>query len=201
MSCPIFWILCRLAHFWSYANTIETAVLVAIIYDIYWHRNNIKKDIERDEASEARAIEREAALEKRQIQRERRESIRRLWQELQSNLISLSRVASIIPQHRKYILENHDSLNPSVQRAVQMMAKGMPSLFAELDDRWGRVVAQINVMPEPKDALALEIIPVIRELEKTVGHKEIEITEATQSALAKFVTRVADKGTLPNLDD
>src|SRR5579863_1489641 len=109
MSCLFFCILHRLAHFWSYANTIETAVLAAIIYDIWWHRNNVKKDIQRDEASEARAIEREAALERRQIQRERREAIRRLWQELQSNLMSLSRVASLIPQYRKSIGENNNS--------------------------------------------------------------------------------------------
>src|SRR5882757_6883813 len=108
----IFWCLISIAHQisqWGYANTIETAVLVAIVYDIGWHRLNAYREIRRDEQAERRAIEREEALERRQIRRERQEILRKHWQELQSNFISLHRVAAQMTQQRQYIRENNNS--------------------------------------------------------------------------------------------
>ncbi len=81
------------------------------------------------------------------------------------------------------------------------MTNRLPEVMSELDDRWGRVVSQVNVFPQPRDVLALEVLKVVLELGKTVGDKQIEIKDETLSALANLVTRVADKGTLPNVDD
>jgi succinate dehydrogenase hydrophobic anchor subunit len=58
--CPIS-IACRVSR-WSYANAIETAVLLVIAYDILWHRWNAIRALKRDEQAEKRAIEREEAL-------------------------------------------------------------------------------------------------------------------------------------------
>jgi len=66
----------RLFHLWSYANGIETAVLLVIVFDIIWHYLNDIRDIKRDQEAEKRAIQREEALEKREIRRERQEFLR-----------------------------------------------------------------------------------------------------------------------------
>jgi hypothetical protein len=191
----------KIFHFWSYANSIETAVLIVIIYDVVWHRLNVKWDIKRDEDAEKRAVLREEALEKRQIQRERREFIRKHWQELQYNLIALSKVATHMDKFRKYILEKKDSQDATTRRVLEVMTNTMPDLISEFEDYWGRVVSQLNVFPPPRDVLALEIIPVVLELGKTAGDKQIEIKDETLAALADLVTKVADKGTLLNVDD
>lgn len=191
----------RIYHFWISANGIETAVLIVIIYDVVWHRLNVKWDIKRDEEAEKRAIQREAALEKRHIQRERREFIRKHWQELQYNLIVLSRVTTHLIQQRKFISENGKSENPTTRMALDVMVKRAPDLMAEFDDCWGRVVGQLNVFPAPKDVLALEVMVVIQELGKTAENQQIEIKKETLDALTGLVTRVADKGTLLNVDD
>lgn len=89
MISDFFPLVCRLAHYWSYPNTIETAVLVVILYDVIWHRWNAIRDIERDKQGELREVQREEAAEKRLIRRERQEFVRKHWQELQANLILL----------------------------------------------------------------------------------------------------------------
>jgi thioesterase domain-containing protein len=203
----IFWclisIVCHIFRLWSYANTIETAVLLVIVYDIVWHRINAVREAKRDEEVERRTIEREVAQEMRQLQRERRESLRRHWQDLQHSLISLSRVASNMATHREYILKNQASQDATIRAVLSMMTKRLPVLLAEYADRWGRVVSQINVFPAPKDDLALEIQVVVEELGKTigVGGADVEIKDETLSALASFVLRAADKATLPNVDE
>jgi hypothetical protein len=191
----------RISHFWSYANSIETAVLLVIVYDVVWHRLNALRDIKRDEDAEKRTIQREEALERRQIRREHHELIRRHWQELQYNLIVLSRVATQMVQHRRFILEKKDSQDATTKQTLMMITKRLPEVISEFDDRWGRVASQLNVFPQPRDVLALEVLTVVLELGKTAGDKQIEIKSETLSALAKLVTRVADKGTLPNVDD
>lgn len=198
----LFWyvvsIICSISHFWSYANSIETAVLVVIVFDVVWHYRNTIREAKRDEEAEKRTIQREVALEKRQVQRERSESLRKHWQELQYNLISLSRVASNVATHREYILKNKDAQNATIREVLSIMTKGLPALLAEFADRWGRVVSQINVFPAPKDDLALEIQVVVEELGKTigVGGADVEIKDETLSALASFVLRAADKAKL-----
>ncbi len=109
-------IVCRISHFWSYANSIETAVLLVIVYDVVWHRLNAIRDVKRDEDGEKRTIQREEALEGRQIQRERNEFIRKHWQELQYNLIALNRVATQMVQHRRFILEKKDSQDATTKQ-------------------------------------------------------------------------------------
>jgi hypothetical protein len=194
-------LLCRLAHFWSYASTIETAVLLVIVYDVVWHRLNAIREIKRDENSETRAIEREAALEKRNIRRERQEFMRRHWQELQSNIIYLNRVASQVQQQRRYVFENSNSVNPTIQRMMSTIVNGTPALLSEFDDRWGRIVAQLNVFPELRDALAIQVLEVIQDLGETVRDKNVEVKDETLRALADLVKPVAEKATLPNSDD
>jgi hypothetical protein len=194
-------ILCRVSHFWSYANSIEIAILLVIVYDVVWHRLNAIRDVKRDEDAEKRTIQREEALERRQIQRERNEFIRKHWQELQYNLIALNSVATQMVQHRRFILEKKDSQDATTKQTLMMITKRLPEVISEFDDRWGRVASQLNVFPQPRDVLALEVLTVVLELGKTAGDKQIEIKSETLSALAKLVTRVADKGTLPNVDD
>lgn len=174
---------------------------MVILYDIIWHRWNAIREIERDKEAEARSIQREEASEKRQIRRERQEFIRRHWQELQSNLILLQRIASYLAQQKQFIEKNNDSQNPTTRVALETAAKRLPEVMLELDDRWGRVVAQLNVFPEPRDPLALEVLAVIQELGKTVEHKQTEVKDETLLALAKLARRVGEAGTLPNLDD
>ena len=192
---------CRLAHYWSYANTVETAVLLVIVYDVVWHRWNAVRDIERDKEAEARTIQREEASEKRQIGRERQEFIRRHWQELQSNLILLHRVASQLAQHKQFIEKNNDSQDPTTRHALAVIAGRFPEAMSELDDRWGRFVAQLNVFPEPRDLLALEVLETVEKLGQTVKDKQIEIKDETLHALASLVKRVAEAARLPSLDD
>lgn len=194
-------LLCRLAHFWSYANTIETAVLLVIVYDVVWHRLNAIREIKRDEDSETRAIEREAALEKRNIRRERQEFIRRHWQELQSNMIFLNGVASKVQRQRKYVRENQNSVDPTIRQVMLTISNAMPKMLSELDDRWGRIVAQLNVFPEPRDVLALQVLKVIQDLGETIGDKNIEMKDETIRALADLVQPVAEKATLPNPEE
>jgi hypothetical protein len=194
-------LLCRLAHFWSYANTIETAVLLVIVYDVVWHRLNAIREIKRDADSETRAIEREAALEKRNIRRERREFMRRHWQQLQSNIIYLNRVASQVQKQRKYVHENRNSNDPTIRQVMLTITNGTPEMLSQFDDRWGRIVAQLNVFPEPRDVLALKVLKVIQELGQTVGDKNIEVKGETLDALADLVKPVAEKAILPNPED
>lgn len=188
-------------HFWSYANSIETAVLLVIVYDIVWHRLNAIREVKRDDDAEKRAIQREEALEKRQIRRERHEFIRKHWQELQYNLIALNRAASMMVNHRRFIHENADSQDATTRVTLAMISNRLPHVISEFDDYWGRVVSQLNVFPPPRDDLAIEVLEVAKELGKTVGNKQIEIKDETLAALANLVTRVADKGTLINVDD
>jgi len=44
-------------------------------------------------------------------------------------------------------------------------------------------------------------LTVVEELGEAVQGKKIEIKDETMAVLAKLVPRVADKGTLPNVDD
>jgi hypothetical protein len=191
----------RLVHGWSYANSIETAVLLVILYDIIWHRWNAIREIQREEAAEARTIQREEEAEKRQIRRDRQESIREHWQELQSNLISLHRVASNLAQHKVFVKQNKDSQNPATRRVLQMMVVRLPEELGEFNDRWGRVVAQLNVFPQPRDPLALEILELVEELEKTTRDSETEVKDETLSALAKISIKVADAGALSSPEE
>jgi hypothetical protein len=200
----IFWCLISIAHQisqWGYANTIETAVLVVIVYDILWHRWNAIRELKRDEQAERRAIEREEALEKRQIRRERQEVLRKHWQELQSILISLHRVASQLVQHRRYIEEHNGSQDATVQHVMLALANRVPDEMAEFGDLWGQAVAQLNVFPQPRDVLALEVLKVIEEVGKSVGDSSIEVKGATLLTLVELSRKVSDPGTLPTSDD
>jgi hypothetical protein len=195
-------IVCGLAHDWSYANTVETAVLLVIVYDVVWHRWNAIKDIERDERSEVRTIQREEAAGKRQIRSERQTFIRNHWQELQVNLIRLIRVTKDLKQQRRFVQEKSNSQDdPTTKYLLGILANRFPELLAEFDDRWAHVVAQLNVFPAPRDLLALEVLTIVEELGKSVQDKHTEVKEETLTALDKLVPRVADAGRLPNLDD
>jgi hypothetical protein len=194
-------------HFWSsvvhvmsYANMIETAVLLAIVYDIVWHRWNAFQEAKRSEKAEKQAIEREEALEKRQVRRERQEFLRKNWQELQASLISLSRAATHMVQYRRFIREKADSQDHTTQQALLFTTTKLLDLMAVVDDRWGQVVSQLNVFPEPKDGLVLEASIVVLELGKSVENKNIEVKDETLLSLSELVNRVADKATLPGLD-
>lgn len=184
----------------SYGNGIETAVLLVILFDIGWHWLNTYRETKRNEEAERRAIEREEALEKRQIRRERQEVLRKHWQELQSILISLHRVASQLVQHRRYIEEHNGSQDATVQHVMLALANRVPDEMAEFGDFWGRAVAQLNVFPEPRDVLSLDVLKVIEEVGKSVGDSRIEIKDATLLTLAQLARKVSDPGTLPALD-
>ena len=194
-------IVCRLSHNWSYANTIETAVLLVIVYDVGWHRWNAIKDIQRDEQTEARTIQREEASEKRQILSERQTFIRNHWQELQVNLIRLIRVIKDLTQQRRFIQEKNNSQDdPTTRHLLGILANRFPELLAEFDDRWAHVVAQLNVFPEPRDPLALEVLTLVEELGESVKDKHTEVKDETLLALADLVPRVAAAGRLSSLD-
>lgn len=173
---------------------------MAILYDIVWHRLNAYREIKRNEEAERRAIEREETLEQRQIRRERQEILRKHWQELQSNLISLHRVAAQMMQQRRFIKENNDSQDATIKHVLSIMMNRLPDVLAEFGDLWGRAAAQLNVFPKPRDILALEVLEVIEELGKSVGDSNIEIKDETLRTLAKLSRRVAEPGTLPNSD-
>jgi len=198
----IFWcsisIAYRTSYLWSYANAIETAVLLVIIYDIIWHRWNAIEESKRGEQAELRAVQRERALELRQIRRERQEILRKHWQELQSNLISLNRVVSEMDNQRRFIEKNKDSQNATVKQVMLMIANRMPIVLSDFGDFWGKTVAQLNVFPQPRDVLALEVLTVIQELGKSVGDSTVQVKDETLQALADLVRRVSDLGTLPN---
>jgi hypothetical protein len=194
-------LLGRLAHYWSYANTIETAVLFVILYDVIWHRWNAIRDVKRDEEAEVRRIQREEASEKRQVRRERQEFIRKNWQELQANLILLHRITKDLKQQRRFIQTNSNSRDPTTIHLRSMMAKRFPEILAEFDDRWARVVAQLHVFPDPIEPLALEVLEIVQELGRSVEDKQIEVKDETLLALAKLAQKVADVARLPNLDD
>jgi hypothetical protein len=188
-------------HYWSYANTIETAVLLVIIYDIVWHRWNAIREIKRDQEAEASRIQREEASEKRQVRREREQFVRKHWQELQANLILLHRSTSELVSQKKFILENNASQDPTIRHALVLLANGLPQALAEFHDRWGRVVAQLNVFPEPRDLLALEILAAVQGLDETVKGNDVEVKDETLLALANLARRAAEPGRLPNVDD
>jgi len=175
-------------------------VLLVIVYDIVWHRWNAIREIKRDEQAERRSIEREEALEKRQIRRERQEILRKHWQELQSILISLNRVTSQMMQQRKFIQENNDSQDVTTRHVLEVIAERSPDVIGDFGDFWGQAVAQLNVFPQPRDVLALEVQTVIEELGKSVGDFNIEIKDETLRTLAELVRKVADPGTLPTSD-
>ena len=196
------WLDCwRILHLWSYASAIETAVLLVISYDIIWHRWNATKETERNEQAEQRAIQREQALEQRQIRRERQEILRKHWQELQSNLISLNRVVSEMVNQRRFIEKHKDSQEATVKQMLLIIANRVPIVLSDFNDFWGRTVAQLNVFPEPRDVLALEVLVVIQELGRSVGDPTVEVKDETLSALAELARRVSDLGTLPNPDE
>jgi hypothetical protein len=191
---------CRVAHFWSYANTIETAVLLVILYDIIWHRLNALREIKREEEAEVRKIQREEDAEKRHIRREWQESIRKHWQELQSNLILLHRVASQLTQQRQFIKANNNAQDATTKRLLEIMTTRLPEVLSEFNDRWGRVVAQLNVFPEPRELLALEVLEKVEELGQTTMNSQSEVKDETLAALANLSRRVADVARFPNLD-
>ena len=199
MSPPIS-LVCRLIHFWSYANTVETAVLLVILYDIIWHRLNAVREIKREEETEVRRIQREEDAERRQIRRERRESIRKHWQELQSNLILLHRVASQLAQQNAFVKANRSSLDPTTKHVIEIIATRLPEVLSEFHDRWGRVVAQLNLFPEPREILVLEVLKTVEGLGQTVRDNELEVKDETLALLASLTIRVAHAATLPNLD-
>jgi uncharacterized protein (DUF58 family) len=200
----IFWCLvsiaCRVSQ-WSYASAIETAVLLVIVYDIVWHRWNAIRELKREEQAEKRAIEREEALEQRHIRRERQEVLRKHWQELQSNLISLHRVAAQMAKQKQFIEKNKDSQDATIKHVMLVMANRMPDVIAEFGDLWGRAVAALNVFPEPRCVLALEVLAIIEEIGKSVGDSTIEVKDETLLTLAELCRKVSDPGTLPNSDD
>lgn len=198
---PVNSIFYRLVHQLSYANTIETAVLLVILYDVIWHRWNALREIKRDKEAEVRAIQREDASEERQIRRERQGFIRKHWQELQINLIRLIRVTKDLTEQRRFVAKNSNAQDPTTQLLLGMMAKRFPEILAEFDDRWAQVVSQLNVFPEPRDPLALEVLISVQELEKTVKDKQTEVKDETLYTLSNLVPRVAVAGRLPNLDD
>ena len=193
--------LSRIWHHLSYANTVETAVLLVILYDIIWHRLNAIREIERDKEAETKRIQREEAAEKRQIRRERQEVIRKHWQELQSNLILLHRIKSVLAQQKQFIQQNNDSENHTTRHALMVMANGLPNLLSEFHDRWGRIVAQLNIFPESSDPLGLEILELVQGWEDAVKGEETEVKDETLFALATLIRRVAEAGRLPNLYD
>src|SRR5271163_4740490 len=182
--CPLISFLCHLAHYWSYANTIETAVLLVIVYDIVWHRVNAIREIKREEDAETRAIEREKVAEQRQIRRERQEILRKHWEELQYNLISLNRVGSQLLQIRRFVAKNNDSQDPTTKQALLAMTNRLPVVLSDFGDYWGRTVAQLNVFPQPRDVLALEVLTVIQELGKSLGDSTVQVKDETLQALA-----------------
>jgi hypothetical protein len=171
-----------------------------ILYDIIWHRYNAIREVKREEEAEVRRIKREEDAEKRLIRRERQESIRKHWQELQSNLILLHRVASQLAEQREFIQANNDSKDPTTRRVLEMMGNTLPEVLSEFNDRWGQVVAQLNVFPAPRELLALEVLKIVQELGQTVRDNQTKVKDETLLALANLAKRVADAATLPNID-
>jgi hypothetical protein len=111
------------------------------------------------------------------------------------------RVTKDLKQQKLFVAKNSNAQDPTTRALLMTMAKRFPELLAEFDDRWGRVVAQLNVFPQPRDPLALEVLTLVEELGQTVKDKNTEVKEETLDALSKLVVRVADAGNLSNLDD
>jgi len=198
VSCWLISLLFRLGDFWSYANTVETAVLLVIVYDIVWHRLNAIRERKHEAEAEERATKRENAFEQRQIRREQQEILRKHWQELQSKLISLNRVASQLSQLKKYVKENNNSTNDTVRASMMVMTNRLPVVISDFGDFWGRIVAQLNVFPPPKELLVLEVHAVIVTLGESVADSNVEIKEETLLAMVGLSTRVAERGMLAN---
>jgi hypothetical protein len=194
-TCPIAtpWCLIsifgRLLHYLPYATLIETLVLLVIVYDIFWHRWNAIREIKREEEAETR-----------QIRREQQEILRKHWQELQSNLISLNQIASHLVQIWRFVEQNRNAPNPATVHALTVVSNRLPSVLMDFGDYWGRAVAQLNVFPSPRDALTLEVLTLINDLGNTVRDSSIEIRDETLQALAELARRVSERATLPRLD-
>jgi len=104
-------------------------------------------------------------------------------------------------QQRRYIEEHRDSQDATVKHVMLVMTNRIPVVLSEFGDFWGRAVAQLNVFPQPRDVLALEVLEVIQVLGRSVGDSNIEVNDETLLALADLARRVSDHGILPNLDD
>jgi hypothetical protein len=179
-----------------YEIGIETAVLLVIVYDILWHRWNAVRELKREEEAEQREIEREKASERRRVQRECKEILRKHWQELQSVLIRLHRIASNVARQKLFIAKHNNTEDVTMKQVLLVMANHMPAALSELNDRWGEAVALLNVFPQPRDVLALEVLTIIQELGKSVGDSSIEVTDETLKALAGLVPKAADRAML-----
>jgi hypothetical protein len=193
----LFW---TIVHFLYNANTIEFAVLAVIVYDVVWHRYRTINDAKRDEEAEARTIQREEAAEQRQIRRERHEILRKHWQELQADLILLHRTTSHLSNHKRFVLTKSKTENFNEQVLLDFIIRGLPAELAEFQDRWGRVVASLNVFPEPRDVRVLELLKSIETLGEFGKNSEADVSDETQESLAKLVNRVADAAQLQNVD-
>jgi hypothetical protein len=195
--CTIYGIIHGLATLWSYANTIETLVLLVIVYDIVWHRLNVIRESKRAAEAEIREIERERLAEERQIRRERQEMLRKHWQELQSTLILLNGSGSQVAAFRKFVKEHNDSQDPTIHTLLSTMAERFPIVLSDFNAYWGRAVAQLNVFPQPRDVLALRALEVIQEIGKSIGNFDIEIKDETLQSLAELVPEIAGQAALP----
>jgi hypothetical protein len=177
----------RLLHYLSYATLIETAVLLVIVYDIAWHRWNAIREIRREEEAETR-----------QSRREQQEILRKHWQELQSNLISLNRIVSHLIQLWRFVEQNRDTENVTTRHVMTMMTNRLPVVLTDFGDYWGRAVAQLNAFASPRDALTLEVLTLINDLGSTVRDSSIEVRDETLQALAELARRVSERATLPS---
>ena len=117
-----------------------------------------------------------------------------------SILIPLQRVASQMAQQRRFVEKNKDSQDATTKQVVLMMTNRFPDVLSELGDYWGRAVALLNVFPEPRDVLALEVLEVVEEIGKSLSDSSVEIKDETLNALAELARRVSDPGTLSNPD-
>jgi dsDNA-specific endonuclease/ATPase MutS2 len=156
------------------------------------------REIEREASSEARQIEREKEAEKRLIQRERVEVIRQHWSGLQSNLILFNRIGSQLQKNRQFVAKNGASQDPTIRKVLETLAARYPELISEFGDCWGRIVAQLNILPEPKDALGAETLTFIQGIGKIVGDPNIEIKDEMLKTCAELAIKAADRAGLPS---
>jgi transcriptional regulator of heat shock response len=156
---------------------------------IAWHRWNAIREIRREEEAETR-----------QIRREQQEILRKHWQELQSNLISLNRIVSHLVQLWRFVEQNRNTEDVTTIHVMTLMSNRLPVVLTDFGDYWGRAVAQLNVFPQPRDALTLEVLILINELGDTVRDSSIEVRDETLQALAELARRVSERATLPRLD-
>src|SRR5665213_3265975 len=90
--------------------------------------------------------------------------LRKHWQELQGDLIVLHRVATQVVRSRNFILEKNDSQDdPTTRRLLEMTSNRFPDLITEFHDSFGRVVSKLNVVPSPRDDMALEVLTVVED--------------------------------------